>query len=94
MRKDYMEWAYETMAIGLVESCRMPGVKNAYSAGEFCCNRYGSMLDAYGRLCERLGVRDADDDVEIMIDAFLDIQREMCYRMYRYGAQFGMGESK
>lgn len=94
MRRDYMEWAYETMAYGLRKGYRMPGVENAFAGDSYCANRYRDMWNAYRSLCNRLGTVDEDEDVEIMIDAFLDIQKELCYRMYRYGAEFGMGESK
>ena len=46
------------------------------------------MLEAYQRLCERLGVQDEDDDVEIIINSLLNIQRETAYHMYYYGAKF------
>ena len=72
----------------------MPGVENAFSGDSYCIKRYGHMLRAYERLCERLGTGEDDADVEVIINAFMDIQQELCYRMYRYGAQFGMGESK
>ena len=94
MRQDYMEWAYETMACGLMEAYRMPGVENAFSGDDYCLERYGDVLEAYGSLCQRLGTGEDDTDVERIINAFLDIQRELCYRMYRYGARFGMGKSK
>ena len=59
---------------------------------DICLKRYGDVLDAYQRLCVRLGTQDEDEDVETIIHAFMDIEKELCYRMYRYGAQFGMGE--
>ena len=94
MRKDYMEWAYETMAYGLMEGYRMPGVENEFMPGHYALDEYGKVYDAYERLRDRLGVVDYDDDVEIIINAFFAMQRNLCFRMYRYGAQFGMGDSK
>ena len=94
MRKDYMEWAYETMACGLIEGHRMPGVEYEFLPGRYALEQYGEVYDAYERLRDRLGVVDCDDDVEIIINAFFAMQRDLCYRMYRYGAQFGMGDSK
>ena len=84
-----MHWAYETMACHVIKEYRMPGVEDAFADGAFCMERYNEAMDAYERICERLGVVDEDADVEIMRNAFDDIQRELCYRMYRYGARFG-----
>ena len=66
----------------------LPGVPNAYEAGSFCENRYEDMSQAYARLRDRLGVVDEDTDVEIIIDALLDIQRELCLRMYELSKRF------
>ena len=92
MRKDFMEWAYETLVCGVEDGYQMPGVACAFSDNAYCLKRYAVALDAYERLCQRLGVQDEDEDVEIIIRAFMDIERELCFRMYRYGAEFGMGE--
>lgn len=46
-------------------------------------------MDAYDRLRDRLGVLDEDSDLECIIHAFEDIQKELCLRMYCYGARFG-----
>ena len=50
------------------------------------------MLDAYGRLCHRLGEKEEDADAEIMIDSLLRIQKELCLRMFEYGTAFASGE--
>ena len=90
MFEDKAVWAYETMACFAAEEYRMPGVENAFAAGTFCERRYNDAMDAYERLRNRLGVADEDRDVECIIQAFEDIQQELCLRSYRYGAQFGM----
>ena len=92
MKQTLMECAYETMACGVLEAYQMPGVEDAFAPGSYCMDLYTKALDAYARLCNRLGVKDEDNDVEIIFYSFLQIQKELCYRMYRYGAQFGMGE--
>ena len=61
MRKDYMEWTYETMACGITEAYRMPGVEHAFSKDDVCMKRYGDAIDAYERLCQCLGVTDEDE---------------------------------
>ena len=64
------------------------GVPNAFEVGGFCETRYGEMLEAYRRIRDRLGVIDEDADVEIIIDALLDIQRELCLRMFEVSRVF------
>lgn len=85
-----MKWAYQTMACGVVEGLRMPGVEYAFEEGQSCLEKYKEMRDVYDRLCDRLGVTDEDEDVEKIIQSLMDIQEELCCRMYRYGAEFGI----
>ena len=74
------ELIYESLIGELVEPIR--GVPNAFAQGSRCDDGYRQMLEAYERLRERLGVTDEDDDVEIIIDSLLAIQRELCLEMY------------
>ena len=89
MFENKVEWVYMTMAGHLTEDYRMPGVTDAFAEGSYCMKRYCDAMDAYERLLVRLGLTDEDTDIERMRNAFDDIQKELCYRMYRYGAQFG-----
>ena len=70
---------------------RLPyaGVENAFAEGSYCASCYHEISEAYERLRDRLGVVDEDEDVEIIIGAFENIQQELCCRMYSYGVQFG-----
>lgn len=45
-------------------------------------------FDAYQRLCDRLGVIDEDEDVQIIFDSLSDICKILSLKMYRYGAAF------
>ncbi len=92
MKQTLMERVYETMACGVLEAYQMPGVEDAFESGSYCMNLYAKALDAYERLCNRLGVKDEDNDIEIIFYSFWEIQKELCYRMYQYGAKFGMDE--
>ena len=83
-----MERVYETLAVGLIPEYRIPGVVYAYEEGDICLGYLADMREAYDRLCKRLCETDDDADVEAVICALLNIQRELCYRMYQYGAQF------
>ena len=84
--EDFKEQVYLTLNGELIPAYCVPGVENAFAEGAYCLNKYKDIMDAYGRLCERLGVMDEDDDVEIIIDSFLDIERYLCLKMYEYGA--------
>ncbi|MBQ9148260.1 MAG: hypothetical protein IJX69_01710 [Oscillospiraceae bacterium] len=84
---------YDTLQGVLVESACVPGVENLFELGTNCDQWYCQMLDAYGRLCARLGVADGDSDVEIIIHSLMAIGRELSFHMYRCGARFGIDES-
>lgn len=92
MKQTIMDRVYESMACDVIEAYRMPGVEDAFAPGSLCMGLYEDMQDAYERLRQRLGVEDEDADVEIIIHSFLQIQKELCCRMYRYGACFGLTE--
>ena len=89
MPESKAQWAYESMACFVKDWYRMPGVEDAFKDGSYCASRYHEIWEAYKHLRERLGVVDEDRDIEIIIQAFEDIQQELCYRMYHYGAMFG-----
>ena len=85
---DFIQEVYDSLCGTLVDP--LPEVEDAFEEGGFCDQKYAEMLEAYQRLCVRLGKRDTDEDVEIIIGAFFDIQRVLCEKMYYYGAKFGM----
>lgn len=61
-----------------------------FEEGKECELKYGETLNAYSRLCERLGVKNEDADVGVIIHSLINICDNLCYRMYEYGAKFGM----
>ena len=77
---DIVEQVYLSLTGELVDPIRY--VPNAFEQGNYCAERYQEMLDAYERLRERLGVTDEDEDVEIIIDSLLAIQRKLCREMF------------
>lgn len=89
MPKYSFEKVYDSMQGGLLEAYRLPEVEDAFAEGGFCMEQYGQMWEAYERLLARTGQTDEDPDVEDMIFALFQIQKELCRRMYYYGAQFG-----
>ena len=82
------ELVYYTLSGQLKTWNPLPFVENAFADGQFCTKQYYNMLDAYQRLCARLGVTDEDADVEIIIHSLMSIERYLCDRMYDYGAYF------
>ena len=84
-----MDWIYETVTGINTLSRPMDGVENLFAPGSFCDRQYSRVLDAYGRLCDRLGVAEEDRDVEIIINSLMAIEHEIAYAMYEYGARFG-----
>lgn len=92
MEESFAKQVYETMqGILILEAC-VPGVEDAFAQGSRCKRLYFDMLDAYERLCVRLYADEYDDDVEIIIQSLRDIESELCFRMYDYGAKFGKRE--
>ena len=82
------EKVYETVC-GLRTTDLAEGVEDIFVPGGFCDCKYAQMLGAYERLCQRLGTGEEDKDVEIIIDAFMDVEREIARQMFRYGMKFG-----
>ena len=80
---------YYTLAGELQEQARIPGVENLFGSGSPCANAYADMLDAYARLCDRLGEEDEDEDIEIIISSLRFIEKEMATKMFRYGMKYG-----
>lgn len=86
MNKEFIKEVYDSLNGVLVDP--LPGVEDLFEEGKPCAVRYGQMLEAYARLCQRLGASDEDPDVEVIINALLDNQREMGLKMFEYGTRF------
>ncbi len=65
-------------------------VKNEFSPGSPCAEGYSRVMEAYCRLCDRLGSPQWDDeDVEIIINELLDIGKHLSLKMFEYGTLYG-----
>ncbi len=65
-------------------------VKSEFQNGSFCNDAYNRMLDAYSRICIRLGVPEWEDkDAEIMINELMDIGKAISFKMLDYGVILG-----
>ena len=61
-------------------------VEDEFQEGKVCERAYAEMMNAYQRLCQRLGVNgDEDDDIEIIIDSYEVITEYLCMKMFDYG---------
>lgn len=87
-----MDKIYDTVTGTNTLGDPLAGIENLFASGKLCEERYSRMLDAYGRLCDRLGVADEDADVEIIINSLMTIEREIAYAMYEYGEKYGKGQ--
>ncbi len=66
-------------------------VKNEFGEGCKCTEAYNRMLDAYTRLCDRLDSPEWEDpDVEVVINALLDIGHHLALKMFDYGQYFAL----
>lgn len=86
-KDEWVEAVYDTLCGVLIVP--VEGVENAFAEGSVCAKEYEEVMNAYGRLCKRLGVKNEDDDVEIIINSLRSITNELCFRMYTYGVRFG-----
>ena len=87
MERQFAEWIFDSLMGSLTEDCRCKAAEDLFAAGKPCEVLYGQMLDAYWRLCERLGEAE-DDDGEIIINALLDITRIVGLKMFEYGQKY------
>lgn len=89
MEARFAEDVYYSLLGHMEKGFEIPGVENKFTLGKPCLQRYSDMLDAYERLCDRLGVAEEDEDVEVIINALLDNQKDLCLSMFHYGALWG-----
>lgn len=85
MDSKQIEDVYQTLIGVMVEGYCIPGIENLFTEGSECESAYDEMLEAYGRLRDRLGIVDEDADVEIIINSLLKIQRLVAVKMFEYG---------
>ena len=90
MKKEKVEDIYNTLLGVQCEQFCVSGVENLFTEDSDCDHACNEMLEAYARLCERLGVTDEDRDVEIIIDSLTTIQRNVSMKMFEYGMKFAM----
>ena len=83
---DLMNGSYNLEEYPVVESSV---VKDEFAEGKYCEKLYSQMLEAYERVCRRLGLPDTEDkDVEIIISNLMSIGRYQSMKMFDYGVLF------
>ena len=87
---DLMNGSYNLEEYPVAESSV---VKDEFAEGEYCEKLYSQMLEAYERVCRRLGLPDTEDkDVEIIISNLMSIGRYQSMKMFDYGVFFKENE--
>lgn len=82
---DIASFVYESLLGDLVPECALDWVEDIFVPGHPCFDSYSQMREAYLRACVRLGSREEDPDLEIMVNAMLDHCRIVALEMFRYG---------
>ena len=89
---DLMNGSYNLEEYPVAESSV---VKDEFAEGEYCEKLYSQMLEAYERVCRRLGLPDTEDkDVEIIISNLMSIGRYQSMKMFDYGVLFKERENE
>lgn len=83
-----LEDIYNTLLGYMQPGYCVPGIRNAFASGTVCSRWQREFYRSKLRIEQRLGV-DEDEDLDEMRTALEAIQRELCYRMFEYGFQFG-----
>ena len=78
---------YESMLGLLTEEYALADVNNAFVPGSYCDRQYARMRAAYERLCDRLKTGEEDPDLDVMVDAMENIQKELCRRLFHYAKE-------
>lgn len=90
MQESFMELVYLTMQGELIPEYAIANVEDIFAEGGIGIELYTNAKNAYYRVCDRLGVKDEDRDLDEIISNMENLASEMAFRMYQYGAKFGM----
>lgn len=90
MQESFMELVYLTMQGELIPEYAIANVEDIFAEGGIGIELYANAKNAYYRVCDRLGVKDEDRDLDGIISNMENLASEMAFRMYQYGAKFGM----
>ena len=92
MDMEMIERVYDTLMGNLTDEHQIPGIENAFSPGKPCDVLYSQIFRAYEEICNREQTQE-DDDVECIINSFLEICRIIGFQMFEYGAESAKNKS-
>lgn len=84
---------YESLLGDLVPEYALDWVEDIFVPGHPCYDSYNQMREAYLRACARLGSREEDPDLELVVNALLDYSRIVALEMFRYGRIYQQTEA-
>lgn len=87
MQEEFIEQVYDTLNGFLIGDSAVSGVENAFFDGSYCQEKYDEVFNLKILLCERLASPD-DEDIERIVGNMMDIQHELCIKMFRLGVEF------
>ena len=82
------EQVYDCLLGQFVTEKTLDWVENIYTDGSEYDRNYAAVLAAYGRLCQRLGTDEEDDDVEIIINSMLANEQVVALKMFELGIRY------
>ena len=82
------EHVYDCLLGQFVSEKALDWVENIYTDGSEYDRNYSAVLDAYERLCQRLGADEEDRDVEVIINAMLANEQIVALKMFELGMYY------
>ena len=73
---------------------KVPWVDSIFVEGTVYSDAYQELWDARLRLGQRFGVEFTDEDLETIMGAICDIEREIARYMFHYGMEYAKRESR
>ena len=87
MEKERMKWIVDSALGYLAEEYRCQEIENLFAGNMPCMHLYSDAIGAYWNLCERLNI-ESDPDIEVMINAFIDITEIVALKMFESGLNY------
>lgn len=86
MNSNVEERVYDSLIGILVEP--IPGIEDAFRSGSDCDRKYEEIYALYTRIKQATNQEIVHLDLDRIIDLMLEIQRILCYKMFRYGVMY------
>ena len=89
VERDMASQVYDSLLGNLIPEYALGWVENIFVPGNPCHDEYSCMLEAYQRICRRLGSGEEDADLEIIVNSLLSHGEILAKEMFRYGMVYG-----